>query len=126
MSVQDPITELRQLLLTSQLEQLKVSRSLLAAQQAHAEAVEASLRLNRKLLIFIAVVLAIVGGLNLYALWPHDLGVRRAIILEEEIPAVEQEQEILGEGPEARQPLSTRLVVENSYRTRFNFPQSGR
>ena len=94
---QDPIAELRQLMLTSQLEQLKVSRSLLAAQQAHAEAVQASLSLNRKLLIFIAVLLAIVGGLNLYALWPHDLGVRRAIILEEEIPAVEQEQEIPGE-----------------------------
>ena len=94
---QDPITELRQLMLTSQLEQLKVSRSLLAAQQAHAEATEASLRLNRKLLIAIAVLLAIVGGLNLYALWPRDLDVRRAIIIEEKIPAVEQEQEILGD-----------------------------
>ena len=94
---QDPIAELRQLMLTSQLEQLKVSRSLLAAQQAHAEAVQASLSLNRKLLIAVAVLLVIVGGLNLYALWPHDLGVRRAIILEEEIPAVEQEQEIPGD-----------------------------
>ena len=94
---QDPVAELRQLLLTSQLEQLKVFRALLAAQQAHAEAVEASLKLNRKLLIAIAVLLVIVGGLNLYALWPHDLGVRRAIILEEEIPAVEQEQEIPGD-----------------------------
>ena len=94
---QDPITELRQLMLTSQLEQLKVSRSLLAAQQAHAEAVQASLSLNRKSLIFIAVLLAIVGGLNLYALWLHDLGVRRAIILEEEIPAVEPEHKIPGD-----------------------------
>ena len=34
MDEQDPVTELRQLLLTSQLEQLKISRSLLAAQKA--------------------------------------------------------------------------------------------
>ena len=88
---------LHELLITSQQEQLKISRALLEAQKAHAEAVEVSLRLNRKLLWAIAMLLAIVGGLNLYALWPHDLGVRRAIILEEEIPAVEQEQEILGD-----------------------------
>ena len=48
---QDPITELRQLLLTSQQEQLKISRSLLTTQQAHTEAVEASLRLNRWLML---------------------------------------------------------------------------
>ena len=97
MDEQDPITELRQLMLTSQLEQLKVSRSLLAAQQAHAEAVEASLRLNRRLLLAIVVLLAIVGGLNLYALWPADISTRKVIILEEEIPTVEQEQEIPGD-----------------------------
>ena len=51
MTDQDPITELRQLLITSQQEQLKISRSLLAAQKAHAEAVEASLRLNRKFVV---------------------------------------------------------------------------
>ena len=92
---QDPITELRQLLLTSQLEQLKVSRSLLAAQQAHAEAVQASLSLNRKLLIAIAVLLAVVGSLNLYALWPRDMAVRSVIITEE--PAVEKEKVIKGD-----------------------------
>ena len=91
----DPITELRQLLLTSQQEQLKISRSLLAAQKAHAEAVEASLRLNRKLILAMAVLMAIVGGLNLYALWPTDISAKRVIIIEE--PAAEQEEVIRGD-----------------------------
>ncbi len=83
---QDPITELRQFLLTTQQEQLKISRSLLEAQQAHTEAVEASLRLNRSLLLVMAVLLVIVGGLNLYALWPRDMAVRGVIITEEPVP----------------------------------------
>ena len=56
----NPITELRQLLITSQQEQLKISRSLLEAQQAHTESVEASLRLNRRLMLAMAVLLAII------------------------------------------------------------------
>ena len=88
----DPISELRQLLISSHQEQLKISRSLLAAQQAHTEAVEASLRLNRRLLPAMAVLLVIVGGLNLYALWPRDMSVRRVIITEE--PAPEQPPEM--------------------------------
>ncbi len=39
----EQITELRQLLVTSQQEQLKISRSLLSAQKAHAEAIEVDL-----------------------------------------------------------------------------------
>ena len=73
MTDQDPITELRQLLITSHQQQLNISRSLLAAQKAHAEAVEASLRLNRKLILAMAVLLVIVGGINVYALCPRSL-----------------------------------------------------
>ena len=64
MTRQDLITELRQLLVTSQQEQLNISRSLLAAQQAHAEAVEASLSFSRRLVIGMAVLLVIVAGLG--------------------------------------------------------------
>ena len=94
MTDQDPVTELRQLLITSQQEQLKISRSLLAAQQAHTEAVEAALRLNRRLLLAMAVLLVIVGGLNLYALWPGEWSTKRVIIIEE--PAPEQVPEPAG------------------------------
>ena len=55
---------------------------------------EQSLRLNRKLILVMAVLLAIVGGLNLYALWPTDISAKRVIIIEE--PAAEQEEVITG------------------------------
>ena len=44
--------------------------------------------------VLMAVLLAIVAGLNLYALWPSDLDVRRVIITEEplEEPVPEQEE----------------------------------
>ena len=92
---QDPITELRQLLITSHQQQLNTTRSLLEAQQAHTEAVEASLRLNRRLLIAMALLLVIVGGLNLYALWPREWSEKRVIIIEE--PAPEQEEVVEGD-----------------------------
>ena len=60
----EQLAELRQLLLTSQREQLKISRFLLAAQQAHTESVEVSLKLNRRLLLAMAVLRVIVGGVR--------------------------------------------------------------
>ena len=88
-----PITELRLLLITSQQEQLKISRSILVALKAHAEAIEASLRLTRRVTLLMAVLLAIVAGLNLYALWPSDMDVRRVIITEEPMPEEAPEPE---------------------------------
>ena len=83
---QDPITELRQLLITSHQQQLNISRSLLASQKAHTEAVEASLRLNSRMIMVMAVLLVIVAGLNLYALWPRDISAKRVIIIESPAP----------------------------------------
>ena len=81
----EQLTELRQILITSQQEQLKISRSLLAAQQAHAEAVEASLRLNRRVLMMICPA----GGRGrtepLRAV-ATDMAVRSVIITEEPVP----------------------------------------
>ena len=62
---QNPITELRQLFITSHQEQIKISRFLLAAQQPLTEAVEASLRLTRRLM--------------LVHLWPPLLTVRSSV-----------------------------------------------
>ena len=42
-----------------------------------------------------AMLLAIVGGLNLYALWPRDISAKKVIIIEE--PAEEQEKVIAGD-----------------------------
>ena len=42
-----------------------------------------------------AALLVLVGGLNLYALWPRDMAVRSVIITEE--PAAEQEKIIHGD-----------------------------
>ena len=41
------------------------------------------------------MLLAIAGGLNLYALWPRDISAKKVIIIEE--PAEEQEKVIAGD-----------------------------
>ncbi len=81
----EQFSDLRHYLITSQQQPLNISRSLLAAQKVHARAVEASLRLNRRLLVAMAVLLVIVGGLNLYALWPSEWSAKRVIIIEEPV-----------------------------------------
>lgn len=98
MDEQDPITELCQLLVISGQKQLEVSRELLAAQKAQGEAMEASLRLNRRLLLAMTVLLVIVGGLNLYALWPSAWSEKRVIIIEgpavEDVPAASADKQV--------------------------------
>jgi hypothetical protein len=57
----EQITELPQLLVSTEQQQLNISRSLMAAQSAHAESLEASLKLNRRLVFAMTVLLVIVG-----------------------------------------------------------------